>query len=374
MISTSQKEHLTYTLVWQVITLIAVWIITWQYIIPGFAKIDENLTKAEKAVTSFGEATEKWYEYGRLSAILTEMWNKDELLKIIQATPNETKIAIQKEWNWDYLSWVKNAINASEEDKKKLVQAKKKINSILPTMSPISANIDEENITLKQYIKFIEWRLIKNFNLDSNISLWIQWLSYGNPSNWVPSSIGMFDLRFDFKAPNEDIKRFIDFINDSWNSDILSQSWLLTEDQIPEIMSNPLITMEWFSLQDTLDVKNNPTKLNSGRASIRFYVRWASKDDVNYLKENLKSRKEEFQKRVDNAVSECRKNEVLCSQLDKLTAFQIKFNEFLRWVGWDGWTNIWWTWINDIYLLSQQVISLRTLEAEFDTFNAKITQ
>lgn len=71
----------------------------------------------------------------------------------------------------------------------------------------------------------------------------------------------MFDLRLDFRAPNEDVKRLVDFINTSGNPEILSQSGLLSEDQIPEIMSNPLITMESFSLQDSLDL-NNPKKVN----------------------------------------------------------------------------------------------------------------
>lgn len=371
MISTSQREHLTYTLIWQTVTIFAVGIIVWQYIIPGFATINTNLIDANNKVGSYLEANETWYDYARVSAILTELWNKEELLKIVQATPEETRKALQKVWNSDYLIWIKNAINASDEDKKKLIQSKKKINSILPTMSPISANIDEENITLKQYIKFIEWRILLKYGLDSNIALGIQSLTYWNPGNKTPSNIWMFDFRLDFKASNENIKDFIDFINESWNTDILTSSWLLTEDQIPEIMSNPLITMESLSLQDTLDM-SNPKKLNSGRTTIRFYVRWASKDDVTYLRENLRSRKAELGKRVDIAVNDCQKNVVLCSQLSRLTDFQKKYTEFLRGV-WGEWIE-WGGSINDIYALSQQVNSLRSLEAEFTSFNAKISQ
>jgi hypothetical protein len=44
----------------------------------------------------------------------------------------------------------------SGDDKNKLIQAKQKLNSILPTLSPISNNFDEENITLKEYVKYIE--------------------------------------------------------------------------------------------------------------------------------------------------------------------------------------------------------------------------
>jgi hypothetical protein len=51
--------------------------------------------------------------------------------------------------------------------------------------------------------------------------------------------------------------------------------------------------MEAFSLQDPLDLKN-PDKINNWRVTIRFYVRGSSMDDVTYLRENLKTRKDEL--------------------------------------------------------------------------------
>ena len=155
-------------------------ILTWQYIIPGFAQISDDITLAETSISSYAETKEKGYDYSRLTGVLGGMGNKEELIKIIQATPDQTKTALQKVGTSDYITWLKSAINASDEDKKKLMQAKKKINSILPTMSPMSASIDEENITLKEYILFIESKILKEFELDSNMSLGIQGLAYGN--------------------------------------------------------------------------------------------------------------------------------------------------------------------------------------------------
>ena len=371
MISTSQREHLTYTFIWQIVTIFAVWLIIWSYVIPGFAKTNETLGKADKAISNFKSAKIEWYSYEQITGILAGLSDKEELIKIMQATPNESRIALRKEWNGEYLPWLKNAINASDEDKRRLIQAKKKINSILPTLSPISWSIDEENITLKQYIKFIEWRLIRDFDLWSNITLWIQSLSFGNPWNWIPQNIGTFDLRLDFKTSNQKIQNFINFIKDSWNPDILTQSGILSENEIPEIMSNPLITLESFSLQDMLDVKNNPEKENPWRATLRFYIRGWSKDDVTFLKENVKTRKDDLGVRIENAVKECQINNVLCSKMDRLNNFQKKYTEFIRSV-WTEWpTGV---WINDIYNLSQQVTSIRSLETEFESFNAKITQ
>ncbi len=135
-------------------------------------------------------------------------------------------------------------------------------------------------------------------------------------------------------------------------------------------MSNPLITMEAFSLQDPLDLKN-PDKINNGRVTIRFYVRGSSMDDVTYLRENLKTRKDELLANINSAVSGCQQNEVLCSQLEALQEFQKKYNEFLRWV---SETDTWGGSINDIYSLSQQVNALRTFETEFESFNTQLSK
>lgn len=66
----------------------------------------------------------------------------------------------------------------SADDKKRLTQAKQKINSILPTMSPISNSVDEDYVTLKEYIKFIESKFLSAFDIQSNIVLGIQGVSY----------------------------------------------------------------------------------------------------------------------------------------------------------------------------------------------------
>ncbi len=237
-------------------------------------------------------------------------------------------------------------------------------------MSPISGSIDEENITLKEYILFIEREILKRFELDSNMSLGIQGLTYGNAWNGIPTGIGTFDLVLNFKSSNERVKELIDFVNLSGNTEILTQSGILDSQDIPEIMSNPLITMEAFSLQDPLDLKN-PDKINNWRVTIRFYVRGSSMDDVTYLRENLKTRKDELLANINSAVSGCQQNEVLCSQLEALQEFQKKYNEFLRGV---SETDTWGGSINDIYSLSQQVNALRTFETEFESFNTQLSK
>ncbi len=371
MISTSQREHLTYTLIGQVIVTLLSVVVAWKYILPGIITINESIATTEQTIEKYKDAVDKWYSVSELTAILWGMPNSEELIKIIQATDQaQINTTLQKNGNGDYLTWLKNAINSSEDDKKKLAQAKKKINSILPTMSPMSARVDEENITLKWYISYMERVLIKGFNFDTNMALWIQSLAYGNAGNGVPSTIGTFDLRLDFKARNSDIIRFIDYVNASWEPDILTNTGLLSEDSIPEIMSNPLMTMESFALQSPLDARDGE-KQNSGRATVRLYLRGASKDEITYLRDNLQVRKDELQINTTAAIKRCKESTTLCTQIADLEAFQKKYNEFIR-----GVSDVkkWGIWIEDIYNITQQVNSLRSLETEFESFSSPLSR
>lgn len=47
-------------------------------------------------------------------------------------------------------------------------------------MSPISSNIEESNISLKDYVKFIEGTILKQFNFDSNVVISMQGVSFGS--------------------------------------------------------------------------------------------------------------------------------------------------------------------------------------------------
>ena len=47
------------------------------------------------------------------------------------------------------------------------------------------------------------------------------------------------------------------------------------------------MTIESLSLQNLLDA-NNPNVRNTGRVTIRFYVRGSSKEDITFLKEAIK--------------------------------------------------------------------------------------
>lgn len=150
----------------------------------------------------------------------------------------------------------------------------------------------------------------------------------------MPANVGMFEFRLDFDGNNGDIIDFIKYINKSGDPKILvdegtGSTNLLTE-KAPPIMDNPLITVSSFSIQNALD-PNNRTGQNSGRISINFYMRGGSKDDISYLKENIKARRTTLERNIANALKECKNNTILCANYTKrLDAFAQKYTEFSR--------------------------------------------
>lgn len=153
-------------------------------------------------------------DYSTLGTLLAGKPERAELIKIIQSDPDGTRKVIQKTGTKPYLDWLTQSIGDSDEDKKILIKEKAKLNSILPTMSPISSNIEEENITLKQYVKYIEGTILKQFNFDTNVIISMQGITFGSKGD-MPENVGMLEFRFDFKGTNSEIARFIDYINTS---------------------------------------------------------------------------------------------------------------------------------------------------------------
>lgn len=342
MISTSQKEHLTYTLIWQVGTLIGALFLGMYYIFPGMELISTNLAEANTSIERYKQLEQNGFTSTQLWAKLAKKTEYSELVKIIQADPKGAETALK----WDdpnykktpsesYLSWVKTAITKNDAAKKGLIDQKKKLNSILPNLNPVSGNIDEEYINLKQYVRFIETRILNQFHFDATTNIGMQWITFGNATNKMPANVGMFEFRLDFDGNNGDIIDFIKYINKSGDPAILldddsstgSTSSLL---DAPPIMDNPLITISSFSIQNALD-PNNRTGENSGRISINFYVRGGSKDDIAYLKENIKSRRSTLEKNIADALKECKNNTILCANYTKrLDTFAQKYAEFSR--------------------------------------------
>lgn len=371
MLSNSQKEHLTYTAIWQVFTLVALWIFSYQYILPGISDLNIVKIKAQSSVNTYNSTLTNGIEYANLAQLLQGKSERAELIKVIQSDPKAAEAIIKKPIGIEknYLDWLKWEIGSSEKEKEILKLEKAKLNSIIPTMSPLSSNIEEDNITLRQYVRFIENSILKRFNFDSNVIIGMQWISFGTIGSNIPENLGMFDFRLDFKWTNSNISKFIEYINTAGKPDILSYTGITTaNDKSLAVLSNPLITMESFSLEDKLD-KNNPNKENSGRAVLRFYVRWVSKDDIAYLKENLKARQLKLTTAIDENIKLCEKDSILCaSYIKKLSSFRVKYREYERSY---NTAKISLSGNDEIYVISQSVTTLKSLEKELESILPK---
>ncbi len=360
MISNSQKEHLTYTAIGQIAVLVAIGIWTYSYVIPGLSKIDTAITNVNASVGKYAKLETNGIELTDLENILKEKPERAELSKIIQADPVGTKTAITKEGDGTYVTWLDRSIGNTEEDKKILNQEKRKLNSIIPTLSPISGNIREENLTLKEYIRYIEQSILARFHFESSMVLGLQGITFGNKELNMPESIGTFSFQIDFKGRNADIADFIAYINKAGNPELLTNTGKLTETELPAMMSNPLLTIQSFSLQNSIDPAK-PNDENSGRATIRFYVRGVSKDDLLYLKENIRARHESLGKSVTESVATCKQNGSLCTYKKELMEFQEKYNQFhtaslnAQYAAQGN---------DEIYVLNQKITTLKTLEEE----------
>ncbi len=371
MLSNSQKEHLTYTAIWQIFTLVILWVFSYQYILPGIDYLGTIKTTTQSAVNSYNSTLTNGVEYANVAKLLQGKSERAELIKVIQSDPRAAEEIIKKPIGVEknYLDWLKWEIGSSEKEKEILKLEKAKLNSIIPTMSPLSNNIEEDNLTLRLYVRYIESSLLKRFNFDSNVVIWMQGISFGTKGTNIPENVGMFEFRLDFKWTNANIIKFVEYINTAGKPDILSYTGVTTiNDKSLSVLSNPLITMESFSLQEKLD-KSNPNKENAGRANLRFYVRWVSRDDLTYLKENLKSRQTKLVTSIDENVKQCEKDTILCASYNKkLLMFQVKYREYER--ASDA-TKVSLFWNDEIYALTQSVNTLKSLEKEFESILPK---
>lgn len=373
MLTNSQKEHLTYTAIGQGAVLIGLIIWTTSYVLPWLDKIWQNIETANASVTAYNEVEKNGISYESLKTLISGRPEYTELWKIMSTDVEWTTETIKKVWNDKYLDWLKKSIWSSAEDKNILLQEKKKLNSILPTLSPISWNIEEENITLKVYIKYIETQIIKKFNLDTELALWISTITPWMGTDGIPKNIWSISLQISFRAKNKDILAFINYLNNTGNPSILIDTGTtLSIQDIPGIMSNPLITIDDFWLDKPLDKKNGDEE-NWWRITLLFYVRWISKDDILYLSESVRTREESLGIAIEKAVADCKTQASFCISIQEpLNIIQKKFMEYKRSMGVLDSKNIGW-WVDKITELSQRMSVLKALEAEFNEITAKNT-
>lgn len=91
-------------------------------------------------------------------------------------------------------------------------------------------------------------------------------------------------------------------------------------------MSNPLALIDSISLENPLDLTKLNEK-NSGRMTIRFYIRGSSATDIVYLRSAVTARNVALGKNIELKLTDCTKN-VTCPNTVKLQALSKKYKEY----------------------------------------------
>lgn len=365
MSTRNQREQLIHSATGQISIIIGVLICSWLYTIPHYKSISEGVTNTNLAIDKFESTSKDWIPYNNLIWKLKENKWKEELIEVIEAAPGATEEVIKKVWWAAYLTWLDENIISSSEEKNKLTIKKARLNSILPTLSPISNNLTEETINMRRYISFIETNILKEFGLDSNAALGIQNITYGKKGTDTPEEVGSFNAELTFKATNEGISKMIDYINNLGEPKILTETGNINSEEIPGVMSNPLAMIDTLSLNEALDM-NNPTAENGGRVVIKFYIRGSSPSDITYLSETIKKRKDDLGKKISTNSLDCT-NKNTCPHKQEYRVLTKKYEEFSRAIKVVKPTQ----WIEWIYVLSNQLDSIIALENELKKITGK---
>jgi len=365
----SVREQLTYSAVLQIVLIAACVILLVYVILPKFNDIQAQTQQTNETIARYEETSTNGIAFSGIAAAAKAVGNNSELLEIIKNNEEATKEVIKKTSNAPYLEWLKDALKNSDEDRKKLALAKAKINSIIPTLSPISGNIDEVNITLREYIEYVEQEILKKYSLKSSSPLGIDGVKYDSPdaTSGISNPIGHFDVTLNFEASNRNIINFLDYLKATGSPDILNTASAMTDadpNNLPVVMSNPLITVESLSLKESLNPLY-PNLENSGRITLRLYVRGSSQTDQQFLKDTLKKRMDAFQKTLTDTLTNCTSTVTSCPQLADLQSIDSKFREmgksFDTIASKASADNI-----SNVYVLAQQAQTLKTLENEFN--------
>lgn len=296
--------------------------------------------------------------------MISRVGNNSELFEIV--TKNSTEVApilTKKDPNAKYYDWLLSEMSASQEDRVKLIDAQAKINSIIPTLSPMSNNQNAASVSLRDYTVFIEKKFLKDFGIMSLSPLGIAGVKYQEDKDGgLSSPIGEFTADITFEATNGNIQKLLDFIDTLGEPTILSSEEILQNP--PAVMSNPLVTLETLNLEKFLNPED-PTFKNSGRLVLKFYVRGSSNTDRDYLLESFNKKRNALAEEISTKIAECEKN-TSCVMMDSYKTVEKKFQNFnnsITEVIRERSDNS----IEIAYIIAQQLQTLQSLRTEFES-------
>lgn len=262
------REQLMFKAGLQVVLLVASLAAIFLYALPKYDEIALQVEASNAAVERYRGISENGIAFSDLVSTLRREGGNEELIKLVTNSPENVKNIIKKTGNEAYLDWIANVLSSSDQDRALLVASRARINSIIPTLSPVSGNIDENSITLREYVTFVEQNILKKFSINSFAPLGIDGVKYQEEKSASSSeniiktadAIGEFSVKIDFQdTANKNIADLLNYIDSLGEPSVLSESGTLLT-PLP-IMSNPLIVIDSLVLEKTLN-PDAPNTLN----------------------------------------------------------------------------------------------------------------
>lgn len=302
----STHEQLMYKAWLQVFFLIIAVALTLLFTLPKLQEVSAQAELANEKIEIYNNMYNNGIASQNLLNTIKSVGNNPELVEVVTKAWDAVNPIIAKTGSKPYLEWLKeNSLN-NDADRAKLADAQAKINSIIPTISPMSNHHDAKSVTLREYIGFIEEHILAKYEIESLSPLGIDGVKYQeNKDAWLENPVGILTVELNFKASNKNIIELLNFIQASGETSLLSREEIL--DNPPAIMSNPLITINSLSLTNLLN-PSEPSAENTGRLSLNFYVRGSSDTDVNYLLTAFNKRKNNLKTDIQTKLEECKKS------------------------------------------------------------------
>ena len=361
-----KNTQIKYGLVLQIVSIIALSLFLFMYILPRYTTIGERVDATNALIWEYQSLKEKGIAYGSLVTVWNRT-NKTELVRLTQNYAEDVKKAIVKPATikGEYIKWIN-----SEIEKADATEIKKKfafMNSIIPTLHKNELFWEEEEpITLSALISYVEGNILWKFGITSTSPIGIQnitFVSADDPdmkANSTTGTIGYFDILFAIEARNSDIQDMIAFIEKSWQNTEPSPSDPNTP--LPWVMSNALITIETLSLNSVI-TSQNQGEMNELQMTLRFYVRGASQKDIVAVKDRILSDIKKLSTALKTLQEKCDPAKIPCDELEPIVlavnSLEKNANTLVSSQGNE---------VTRLNILSQVTASLSEVEAQFDIF------
>lgn len=298
------------------------------YVYPAYEAIGEN----ENALNS---------EYEKIERIKSNGLTAEEYLALTSKKP---KNAVSAEDKAKITEVLKKPANTTQSYKEWLIEEQGKtkemnavaesnarvIGNIIPTFNQgveLDGEFKKNNITLATFVKYVEERLLKRFNLESHSPVGFGTLDFGSGSL---TSIASFKLPLDVEGTNSSIISMLDSIQKSGK--FLIKDGRLVESGVPasqsgssslSSLSNLLVTISSASFETPLD--STSSSKNKASLELTFYVKGISYSDYLDIRTKLAKGISDLKARIEKGGAFCPKS-ASCTD-ERVNSASIKIRE-----------------------------------------------